>query len=133
MIYGIGVDAVEIERFRCWHRFSHKQLSKIYTPSELAYCLENPIKSAERFAVRFAAKEAFYKAGEALLDQKSFYALARHVGVLHGFNQKPTLIVDWQSVIGAAKAEVIAKTIKIHLSLTHTDALAIAYVIIEYI
>ena len=36
---------------------------------EITYCLGIPKKAAERFAARFAAKEAFYKAIAPLAEQ----------------------------------------------------------------
>lgn len=62
MVLGIGIDSVDIARFEQWHTYSHKKLLRVFSPAEIAYSLENPTKSAERFAVRFAAKEALFKA-----------------------------------------------------------------------
>ncbi len=131
MISGIGVDAVEIKRFARWHTFSQKQLLKIFTPQELKYSFENSLKTAERLAVRFAAKEAFYKAGSGMLEHKSLYYNARHVGVEREIDQKPVLVVDWQRLFTDKKALLCAQTIKVHVSLTHTEEIAIAYVILE--
>lgn len=62
MIVGHGIDIVEISRFAHWHTYSLRQLSKVFTTQEIRYCLSEPVKSAERFAARFAAKEAAFKA-----------------------------------------------------------------------
>src|SRR5260221_7060347 len=62
MIIGIGVDTVEIKRFALWHTYSRKKLFRIFSQEEIDYVLSNQQKSAERFAVRFAAREALYKA-----------------------------------------------------------------------
>ena len=56
MICGIGVDSVEIERFALWLDYSKKRLSRIFSLEEIEYCLQQKNKSAERFAVRFAAR-----------------------------------------------------------------------------
>lgn len=61
MILGIGIDTVEVKRFANWHTKSEKQLLRIFSQLEVAYCLNVRVKSAERFAVRFAAREALYK------------------------------------------------------------------------
>ena len=42
-------------------RFGDRYLKRVYTDGELAYCLEEPTRSAERLAARFAAKEATVK------------------------------------------------------------------------
>ena len=50
MILGVGIDAVEIARFADWHTKSDKQLRRIFSEEEMAYCLSVPAKTAERFA-----------------------------------------------------------------------------------
>lgn len=62
MILGIGIDIVEIDRFKGWSHKSSSELSRIFSQREIDYACECPLKSAERFAARFAAKEALYKA-----------------------------------------------------------------------
>lgn len=61
-ILGLGNDIVSIERIRkSLNQHRERFLSKLFTPSEQAYCLKNrdPVPS---FAARFAAKEAIAKA-----------------------------------------------------------------------
>ncbi len=58
----IGIDAVDIARFTHWNNYRYSTLIKVFSNQEICYCLSNKLKSAERFAVRFAAKEALYKA-----------------------------------------------------------------------
>ncbi len=62
MILGIGIDSIEIARFTHWPTRPRAYLRRIYTPEELDYCLQDPRKCSERLAIRFAAKEACYKA-----------------------------------------------------------------------
>jgi holo-[acyl-carrier protein] synthase len=61
MIYGIGIDYIEVERIRKQlargDRFKHR----IFTTDEIAYC-ESKKNKAQHYAARFAAKEAFFKA-----------------------------------------------------------------------
>ena len=62
MIFGIGIDIIEIDRVReSVEKFGDKFLNKIYTKSELEYCL-NKSSKYQHLAARFAAKEAVYKA-----------------------------------------------------------------------
>lgn len=62
MILGIGVDIIEIERIKdSVDKFGDKFLNKIYTKTELEYCLSKTSKY-QHLAARFAAKEAVYKA-----------------------------------------------------------------------
>ena len=62
MIYGIGVDLVNIERIemvidRWGKRFTHR----VFTSQEIAFCNKRSF-TPQAFALRFAAKEAFSKA-----------------------------------------------------------------------
>ena len=62
MIIGVGIDIIEIERIKeSVDKFGNKFLNKIYTKSELEYCLTKSSKY-QHLAARFAAKEAVYKA-----------------------------------------------------------------------
>lgn len=62
MIFGIGIDIIEIERIKkSIEKFDHIFLNKIYTKTELDYCLSKKNKY-QHFAARFAAKEAIAKA-----------------------------------------------------------------------
>src|SRR4051812_13792878 len=62
MILGIGTDLVEVHRIhKSIDRFGERFLNRIYTPGEVAYA-RSKANYAERFAARFAAKEAGMKA-----------------------------------------------------------------------
>jgi len=56
----IGVDIVEIDRIRRMARKA-RFLQRVFAPGEVAYCRSHK-HSAQHFAVRFAAKEAVWKA-----------------------------------------------------------------------
>jgi len=61
MIFGIGIDQVEIDRIRNTCESNRRFQDRIYTDYELEYCLSkrNPYP---HLAARFAAKEALFKA-----------------------------------------------------------------------
>ncbi|GAB4370407.1 MAG: holo-[acyl-carrier-protein] synthase [Bryobacter sp.] len=62
MIVGLGIDLEETARIReSIEKFGHRFLDKIFTPAEIAFC-RGKVNEAERFAARFAAKEAAFKA-----------------------------------------------------------------------
>src|SRR5262245_42610656 len=62
MILGTGFDLVAVPRFtRFFERHGERGLDRLFTSDELAYCLSHA-NPAPSLAVRFAAKEAFYKA-----------------------------------------------------------------------
>jgi len=62
MIVGIGVDLCEVDRMEAAiARHGERFLARIYTEAERAYC-ESKTNRMERYAGRFAAKEAAMKA-----------------------------------------------------------------------
>ena len=131
MILGIGIDSIEIARFSDWQHYCPKTLSRVFSDEEIAYCLENPIKTAERLAVRFAAKEAFYKAFCAAFPELNIRGpvVFRHISITHKKNGHSSLKIEWSSIFKEFLQKFEALECK--LSLTHTKALATAFIIIE--
>lgn len=125
MILGIGIDTIEIERFSLWHTYLPKKLLRIFSQEEIEYCLENTKKSAERFAVRFATREALYKAFSCAYPDKvpPFLTLCASV-TIKKINSRPILELD-------NKFDTDINFCSIHLSLTHSNFYATALVIIE--
>lgn len=125
MILGIGVDTIEIDRFALWHTYLPQKLQRIFSLDEIRYCLENEKKSAERFAVRFAAREALYKAlSHAYPDKKiPFLTLCAKISIKK-VNSRPILELSYIY-------DIDMKDIDIHLSLTHSHTHATALIVIE--
>ncbi len=62
MIYGIGIDLVQVRRIgESLQRWGERFEKKVFTSGEVRYCSQKR-NSASNFAARFAAKEAFVKA-----------------------------------------------------------------------
>ncbi len=62
MVYGIGIDIIEIDRIKeSVESYGDKFLNKVFTKTELDYSLNKPNKY-QHLAARFAAKEAIAKA-----------------------------------------------------------------------
>ena len=62
MIVGTGIDIAEVDRIAASiERFGRRFLERIFTADEIRYC-ESKANKAERYAGRFAAKEAAMKA-----------------------------------------------------------------------
>jgi holo-[acyl-carrier protein] synthase len=124
MIIGIGVDIVEIERFRkVIERLKDRFLLRVFTPGERIFC-DNHRNPVPHFAVRFAAKEAVFKAlgtgwakGVTWLD----------VEVLRERQDPPKLVLSGEALRLSEKKGVR----NLHLSLSHTEQSAIAMVILE--
>lgn len=125
MIVGIGIDAVEIERFMHWPEFSHERLMQIFGPGEISYALGVPVKAPERLAARFAAKEAAYKALASLMPiQITLMAFFKHIQVANDLYGAPSLLVDFAALN-------LPTSLKLSISISHTATLAMAFVIVE--
>jgi len=62
MIFGIGIDVVEVERIESsMAEFGDRFSSRVFTEAERAYC-DSQKRPAIHYAARFAAKEAVAKA-----------------------------------------------------------------------
>ena len=124
MIIGLGVDIAEVERVKAAiERHGEAFLRRIYTPGERAYC-EKFRNKYERYAGRFAVKEAAMKAlgtgwrkGIRWVD----------IEVERQKGGKPVLALH-----GVAKARAAEMGVKnMAMSITHTEEEAFAQVIFE--
>jgi len=124
MIVGTGVDLAEVPRIRASiERFGARFVERVYTPDEIAY-VERKANKYERYAARFAAKEAGMKAigtGWRLGVRWQDFEVAN---LRSG---KPTLRLHG---VAARVAEKLGVR-NIALSLTHTKELGMAHVILE--
>lgn len=122
---GLGLDAVEIARFNEWPAYSVERLGQIFSPHEITYALSVPLKAPERLAARFAAKEAAYKALAHLMPNQiplmSFCKLAQ---VINDQNGAPRLAVDLIAL-------GLPANLRLSISITHSQTLAMAIVIAE--
>jgi holo-[acyl-carrier protein] synthase len=125
MIVGTGIDAVEIARIQgSIERFGARFLDRVYTEPEQAYCLQKKRKSAESFAARFAAKEA---AAKALGTGISRGVTWLEIEVVREPGGRPALRFHGRA---AERAEHMGAR-HAALSLTHTESLAFATVVLE--
>jgi holo-[acyl-carrier protein] synthase len=121
-ILGLGLDATDIDRIAdTIERYGDRFVRRIFTDGEVAYCTRRKVP-AIHFAGRFAAKEAAMKA---LGTGHSRGVLWRDVEVVrHG--GPPQLLLHG----GAARHFSAIGGISTLLTITHSDALALAQVII---
>ncbi|MGB8859574.1 MAG: holo-ACP synthase [Ilumatobacteraceae bacterium] len=122
MIRGIGIDAVDIDRFRRSLSRTPAMRERLFTAEELAYVAPqvDPVRS---LAARFAAREAVMKAMGLGLGAFGFH----DVSVARADTGAPSLRVVGRAAELAADRGIMHW----HLSLTHTDLVAIASVIAE--
>lgn len=124
MIVGLGLDIAEIDRIEAAiTRHGAPILERLYTPAEVAYC-ESHRNKFERYAGRFAAKEAAMKA---LGTGWRRGVRWRDIEVIRERSGKPSLALK-----GVAKriAEGLGAK-NISLTITHSGNLALAEVIFE--
>jgi len=124
MIVGTGIDIAEPARLQAAvERYGARFLKRVFTPAEIAYC-ESKRNKFERFAARFAAKEAAFKAlgtgwrrGVRWLD----------VEISNLPTGQPTLKLAGRAQEFAGRLGVR----RIALSLTHSEQFVLAQVIFE--
>jgi holo-[acyl-carrier protein] synthase len=113
MIVGTGIDIVEVRRVAAaLDRFGERFMRRLFTAAEIRYC-ESKANRAERYAARFAAKEAGIS--------------WRELEVCREPGGRPTLVFTGRA------GEIAARlgTKRAFLSLSHTAEHAVAQVILE--
>ena len=124
MIVGLGIDVAEVERIEnAIGRFGERFLRRVYTEAEIGYC-QSRGNSFERFAGRFAAKEAGMKAIGTGWKRGVTW---RDFEVTREASGRPGICLS--GVAAQVARQLGAK--RALLSITHSNALAIAQVILE--
>ncbi|MCK5148199.1 holo-ACP synthase [bacterium] len=126
MIFGTGIDILEVERMARSLTRTPRFACSVFTESEMDYCesATNVKVKAQRYAARFAAKEAFLKAlGTGLRDGISWHDITINRNSLG----RPSIKLSGEA---QAKTETLSIN-SIHLSLTHSREYAAAVVILE--
>lgn len=115
MIYGIGLDVVDIARIQSAVEKSDRFVSRVLTTDEIAvYRTLTNKRQLEFLAGRFAAKEAFSKAFGTGIGALSFL----DISILPNDKNKP--IATCTKFDG-----------NIFVSITHTETIAVAQVVLE--
>jgi holo-[acyl-carrier protein] synthase len=121
MVFGIGIDIIEVARIRkAYAKLGKKFLDGIFTEREQSFSLKHADPS-ERLAARWAAKEAFLK--------------ALGTGYSRGISWTDVEIIDNErsrpSINVTGKPAKILGQMKVHLSISHLKDMASAVVVIE--
>ncbi len=126
-IVGVGVDAVDVDRFRALLGRRPRFATRCFTESERSDATGSA-DAAQSLAARFAAKEAVMKA---LGSGIGAFALTdvevRRTAGEGATRNAPFLVLHG----GAAELADARGAGRFHLSLTHTDDVAIAFVVAE--
>jgi holo-[acyl-carrier protein] synthase len=124
-LIGLGVDLVDLDRFAGVLERREHFITRVYTSSERAYCeqAKGTTKRVERYAVRFAAKEAVMKALGVGLGSFGFH----DVEIERAESGEPRLTLRGKAAALAAErgAEIW------HVALSHSDNVAVAVVVVE--
>jgi holo-[acyl-carrier protein] synthase len=124
MIVGTGIDIAEVNRIaNSIARFGRRFLERVFTADEIRYC-ESKANKAERYAGRFAAKEAAMKAIGTGWNRGVTW---RDVEVRRAPGSRPTM--EFHNKAGEFFRQLGA--VRAHLSITHTKDSAMAQVILE--
>lgn len=123
MIYGTGIDLIEVDRVA-------EKISKnggfrelVFTTNEIAYC-EARTNKFENYAARYAAKEAFFKAMGTGWRESTAY---NEIEIKNDELGKPELVFMGKT------AETVNRIgpVNIFVSVSHLKTMATAIVIIE--
>ncbi len=124
MIVGTGIDIAEVPRIaQAVERYGQRFLQRVFTDAEIRYC-DSKANRIERYAARFAAKEAAMKA---LGTGWNHGVRFRDVEVCRSPGSRPTIVFHGRAAEFAARLGAVHAS----LSLSHTSAQAIAQVILE--
>jgi holo-[acyl-carrier protein] synthase len=126
MTLGIGIDAVPLEKCSDWLQNRH-QLKRIFSEQEIAYCFKQSHLTLQRIAVRFAVREAFFKALSTaqIPCTVPFLTVCKLIEIQHSATGVPILYVDWKRITSNTQMSLNAVC-----SLTHIPTIAIACVVI---
>jgi holo-[acyl-carrier protein] synthase len=123
-VISIGLDVVESSRAReLLDRHGERIMSRVLTEEERDYIrsLADPVPA---FAARLAAKEAVYKALQALPGAQAVGW--REIGVRRLPDGRPEIVLS-----GRAQELLLPHRVTIHVSLSHSHDVAAAVAILE--
>ena len=124
MIVGTGIDIAEVPRIAdSIEKFGDRFLNRVFTDGERSYC-DSKANRHERYAARFAAKEAAMKA---IGTGWNHGVRWRDIEVVRMPGGRPTIQFHGKAAEFAAKLGAV----HVALSLTHTREHAMAQVILE--
>lgn len=113
---------IEIDRIQRAIEKNPRFLERVYTEQEAAYC-QRKNNSWQSFAARFAAKEAVGKA----LGTGIGPVAMQEIEIVNAANGQPAVVLH-----GAALALARKKNVqRVHISLSHSKAYAIATAVLE--
>ncbi len=127
MIVSVGVDLIEVERIRKAlenTRSGKRFRDRVFTEKEIRYCEKKHRGRYESYAGRFAAKEAVMKAlGRGWSAEVSWL----EIEIARSRSGKPDIVLHGKTALFADRLGIRHWA----LSITHTQAHGLAYVIAQ--
>lgn len=117
MKHSVGIDIEDVKRFNSLIR-NKRFLDRVFTNEEKAYC-RSKRNQAQHFAVRFAAKEAVWKAINDRLPQQGLHISHLDIGLKNNISGKPEVVLR-------GPLFHLSKRISVSLSHTHSCVVAVA-------
>ena len=116
-----GTDIIEIDRIKSSiENTGEGFLNRVYTKNEIQYCESKKTQKYQRYAARFAAKEAVFKAISPLLEDK--YSICwKDIEVQNNSQGRPIV-----NLIGEGYKNIE----QIDLSISHCKTYAVASVVV---
>ncbi|MCK9229901.1 MAG: holo-ACP synthase [Syntrophales bacterium] len=124
MIQAVGIDSVDVARMESMiKRKGFRALKRLFSAGEIDYCGSRPAP-AQHYGARFAAKEACMKClGRGIWGGMAF----KDIETVRNTDGSVRLVLHGQA---RERFETIGGT-SLHVSLTHTETIAVAMVVIE--
>lgn len=119
-----GIDIIEVNRIQeAIEKHGELFLNKVFAESEIEHCQDTGNMKYQHYAVRFAAKEAVFKAISDLIDY-SKEDIWKNIVIENGKSGKP--FVKFSGTLDFLNVETRGKVISMDLSLSHIKEYAIA-------
>ena len=122
MITGIGTDLIEIVRIQRAIEKNPHFMERVYTANEIAYCRRKK-NVWQSFAARFAAKEAVSKAFGTGIGPVGLM----EIEIVNAENGQPKVVLHGKALQLAADRNIQ----RVHISLSHSEAYAMATAVLE--
>jgi len=115
-----GIDIIEVDRIQeSIESLGETFLNKVYTKNEIAYCESKKSQKYQSYAVRFAAKEAVFKALSKEIDGR-YDITWKNIEILNEETGRPKVnLIEFDKKISS-----------IDISLSHIKQTAVANVVI---
>ncbi|HBI26496.1 MAG: holo-ACP synthase [Syntrophaceticus sp.] len=123
MVLGIGIDIIEIARVERALQRRRSLLGRLFTPPEIAYCLDRGRPEAS-LAARFAAKEAVRKACSSAIPGEVIPWLEVEIDMDKGH--------PMVNFLGKTAQKAVANGVRdVFVSLSHSEEYACASVVLS--